>query len=162
MQKKTKPKQPQAAVILTIALLAAVAFALVIAFIVSSAAADDVSSSVSGQSYAAEVAAALEGSDAFIGEALIADQDCIACHVLGDGAVAPLFAGIADRAAEQRPPLSAEQYLYEAIMYPGAYVLEGYANSMPNHYSQRLSQQEIGHIIAYLLTAADEAVDSQN
>ena len=52
--------------------------------------------------------------------------------------------------------------LNSIFMYPGAYVLEGYANSMPNHYSQRLSQQEIGHIIAYLLTAADEAGDSQN
>lgn len=160
MRKKTKPKQPQAAVILTIALLVTVVFALVIAFIVSSAAAANVSASVSGQAYAAEAAAALEGSAASLGETLIADQNCIACHVLGNGAVAPLFAGIADRAAEQRPPLSAEQYLYEAIVYPGAYVLEGYANSMPNHYRQRLSQQEIGHIIAYLLTVSDEADDS--
>ena len=160
-QKKTRSKQSQAAVILTIALLVIVAFVFVIAFIVSGAAAATVSSSVNGQSYAAEAAAALEGSVASIGETLIEDQNCIACHVLGNGTAAPLFTGIADRAAQERPPLSAEQYLYEAIMYPGVYVLEAYPNSMPNDYDDRLSQQEIGHIVAYLLTLSDEAGDSR-
>ena len=160
-QKKARSKQSQAAVILTIALFAVVAFVFVIAFIVTSAAAT-VPSPAGSQSYAAEAAAALEGSSAAIGEALVAEQNCIACHALGNGALAPLFAGIADRAAERRRPLSAEQYLYEAIMYPGAHVLEAYANSMPNDYDDRLSQQEIGHIIAYLLTLSDEAGDSQN
>ncbi len=161
-QKKARSKQSQAAVILTIALFAVVAFVFVIAFIVTSAAAATVPSPANSQSYAAEAAAALEGSSAATGEALVADQNCIACHALGNGALAPLFAGIADRAAERRRPLSAEQYLYEAIMYPGAYVLEAYANSMPNDYDDRLSQQEIGHIIAYLLTLSDEAGDPQN
>lgn len=161
-QKKARSKQSQAAVILTIVLFAVVAFVFVIAFIVSSAAATVVPSPADSQSYAAEAAAALEGSSAAIGETLIAEQNCIACHVLGNGALAPLFAGIADRAAERRPPLSAEQYLYEAIMYPGAHILEAYANSMPNDYDDRLSQQEIGHIIAYLLTLSNEADDSQN
>lgn len=160
-QKKARSKQSQAAVILTIALFAVVAFVFVIAFIVSSAAAD-VPSPADSQSHAAEAAAALEDSSAAIGETLIAEQNCIACHVLGNGALAPLFAGIADRAAERRRPLSAEQYLYEAIMYPGAHILEAYANSMPNDYDDRLSQQEIGHIIAYLLTLSNEADDSQN
>ena len=154
-QTNTKPKQTQAALILTIALLAAVAFVFVITLVISSATDTD-ASSVNQQSYAAEAAAALEGSRPSAGAALIEDHACAACHVLGNGAVAPLFDGIADRAAQQRPPLSAEQYLYEAIVYPAAYILKPYANAMPNDYDLRLSQQEIGHIIAYLMTLSTE------
>ncbi len=159
-QKRTPSKQTQAPLVLAVTLLVTVAFVFVIVFIVSSTSVAPVPSSVEGQSYAAEVAAALEGSVASTGAALADEQNCGACHVLGDGRVAPLFTGIADRAAEQRPPLSAEQYLYEAIMYPGVYVLEPYPNSMPDYYDERLSQQEIGHIIAYLLTLSDEADNS--
>ncbi len=159
-QKRTPSKQTQASLVLAVTLFVAVSFVFVIVFIVSSTSVAPVPSSVEGQSYAAEVAAALEGSVASIGAALTDEQNCGACHVLGDGRAAPLFTGIADRAAEQRPPLSAEQYLYEAIMYPGVYVLEPYPNSMPDYYDERLSQQEIGHIIAYLLTLSDEADNS--
>ena len=156
-EKNAKPKQTQIALILTVALLVSAAFVFVIAFIVSSAPRATVPLPTDGQPYAAEVAAALEGSHAEIGAALIEDSDCAACHVLGDGTVAPHFDGIANRAARQRPPLSAEQYLYEAIVYPGAYVLEPYANAMPNNYSDRLSQQEIGHIIAWLMTLSEDS-----
>ncbi len=159
-QKRTQAKQAQAALVLAVTLFVAVVFVFVIAFIVGGTSVAPVPSSVDGQLYAAEVAAALEGSVASTGAILADEQNCGACHVLGDGRAAPLFRGIADRAAEQRPPLSAEQYLYEAIMYPGVYVLEPYPNSMPDHYDERLSQQEIGHIIAYLLTLSDEAGNS--
>lgn len=154
-QTNTKSKQTQAALILTIALLAGGAFVFVIALVISGAANAD-ASSINQQSYAAETAAALEGAMPSAGAALIKDHACVACHALGNGAVAPLFDGIADRAAQQRPPLSAEQYLYESIAHPAAYILEPYANAMPNDYDLRLSQQEIGHIIAYLMTLATE------
>ncbi len=155
-QTNTKSKQTQAALILTIALLAAVAFVFVIALVISSATNTD-AAPINQQSYAAEAAAALKGAVPSAGAALIEDHACIACHALGNGAVAPLFDGIADRAAQQRPPLSAEQYLYESIAHPAAYILEPYANAMPNDYDLRLSQQEIGHIIAYLMTLSTES-----
>ncbi len=147
---RTKPK-----VALALFAVVLIAFVLLIAYILidnSSGA----STTLTEESYAAEVAAALEGADAFIGGGLINEYECYTCHVLGDGSLSPLFDGIGNFAAERRPPLSAEQYLYEAIVFPGVFLVEDYSDSMPNNYDEQLSEQEVGHIIAYLLTLTEE------
>lgn len=110
--------------------------------------------------YAAELAAALADADAAIGAQLSGANDCGLCHLDGDGSAAPLYHGLADSAAERRPPLSAEQYLYESILFPAVHLVEGYTNAMPNNYADRLSQQEIGHLIAYLLTFSADNQDA--
>ena len=69
--------------------------------------------------------------------------------------MAPRFDGIADCAGNRRANLPAAQYLFESIVHPGAYLVESYANAMPGNYADRLSNEEIGHIIAYLLNAVD-------
>lgn len=149
-----KPADKRA--VIGITLVALSAFAVVIAGVISSSNASE-TSDIEADAYATEVAAALVDADAGIGADLAEAQDCGLCHVQGEGRLAPLFAGLADFAPERRPPLSAEQYLYEAILFPGAHLVEGYTNAMPNNYAERLSRQEIGHIIAYLLTfTADE------
>ena len=71
---------------------------------------------------------------------------------VGGGPRRASFVGVADRAATRRPPLTAAQYLYESIISPGAYLVEGYANAMPANFAGRLTQAEIGRIIAYLLS----------
>lgn len=101
---------------------------------------------------ATHVALALQDASAARGEALIVEYACSVCHIAGGGRVAPPFAGIADRAASRRPHLSAGQYLFESIVQPGDYLVAGYANAMPGNFANRLSQADIGHIIAYLLT----------
>ena len=105
------------------------------------------------------VALALQDASATRGEALIVEYACSVCHIAGGDRVAPPFAGIADRAASRRPHLSAGQYLFESIVQPGDYLVAGYANAMPGNFANRLSQADIGHIIAYLLTlsAADSS-----
>lgn len=105
--------------------------------------------------FADDVLAALDGALAEEGDALVAQYGCIACHVLGDRRIAPRFAGIANRAGARRPPLSAEQYLFESIVDPGLFRVEAYANAMPANYADRLSREEIGHIIAFLLTLTE-------
>lgn len=155
-----KAKPTKGPVIFTIILVVFFAFIFLIAFVISSTSIDNAPTTVTADSYLVEVQTALEGADPTIGEQLIADQNCTVCHVLGDGKVAPLFTGIANRASERHPPLGAEQYLYEAIMFPSAFVLADYANSMPNNYGDLLTQQEIGHIIAYLLTLTEETSES--
>ncbi|MBC8099359.1 MAG: hypothetical protein H7Y11_07945, partial [Armatimonadetes bacterium] len=55
------------------------------------------------------------------------------------------------RTATRRPPLTAEAYLYESILYPTAYEVEGYTGQMPRTYGE-LSDRDLGDIIAYLLT----------
>ena len=101
---------------------------------------------------AAHLAAALQDASATLGEALIGEYACSACHITGGGRVAPPFDGIADRAGSRRPGMSAGQYLYDSILQPGSYLVAGYANAMPGNFANRLSQADIGHIIAYLLT----------
>lgn len=77
--------------------------------------------------------------------------ECYACHIAGSGNVAPSFEGLGELAAQRRAPMTAEAYLYEAIVYPAVHVVDGYAASMPANYGTRLSEQELGDIIAYLL-----------
>lgn len=159
-QNTSKKNTPNAAVVLTIALMVIFAFIFLIAFVISSTSTGDAPTIVNENTYLAEVNAALEGADPAIGEQLIEAQTCHVCHVLGDGTVAPLFVGIANRAGDRHPPLGAEQYLYEAITHPGSFLVEGYTNSMPNNFSDVLTQQEIGHIISYLLTLTEEPDES--
>ncbi len=135
--------------IAAIALLALIVFVAIIVTVLSNTAPG--SSEINAQSYAEEVAAALANADTQLGGDLVYELECDLCHLQGDGSVSPLFFGLADVAAERRPPLSAEQYLYEAILFPALHLVEGYSNSMPNNYQERLSQQDVGHIIAYLL-----------
>ncbi len=106
------------------------------------------------QSYMDRVDVLLARADPTRGDELLARFDCVACHRAGAvNGVAPAFSGIAARAAERRPPLSAAAYLYESITRPQAHIVEGFVGAMPQDYAARLTDQQLGDIIAYLLTA---------
>ncbi len=112
-----------------------------------------VAGELTSDTYMDKVTALLQGADAARGAVLVEQVGCTACH--REGAVnhiAPSYDGIAERAATRRPPLSAAAYIYESITQPLAYVVEGYNPSMPQNFAQRLSEQDLGDIIAYLLT----------
>lgn len=88
------------------------------------------------------------------GLAVIEKYACAACHVsVGQSDLAPSFAGLSAIAATRRPPLSAQAYVYEAIVAPQAHLVEGYFGTMPS-YSTRMSTQELGDVIAFLLSPA--------
>ena len=148
-QSLTKTNQKQR--ILVVAILALAGFALLLALVISATSSSGAQTPAT-DAYAAELAAALAGADARIGEALITETDCATCHLTGDGSAAPRFDGLGSLARQRRPPLSAEQYLYEAILFPAAHLLDGYANAMPSNYGDRFPPGDIGHMIAYLLT----------
>lgn len=152
-------RRPRPKAALAVVALVLIAFVLLIAYVLVENSSGGPSETLSEDSYAAELALAMEGADADIGAGLINEYECYTCHVLGDGSQSPLFDGIGKFASERRPPLSATQYLYEATVYPGAFIVEGYSDSMPNNYDERLSEQEVGHIIAYLLTLTEEPPD---
>lgn len=160
MTQEKKAGASRGTVVITLILVAIFAVIFIIAFVVSSGATSSDVTTITADSYREEVDIALEGADPSIAEALIEAHNCAVCHVLGNGTVAPLFAGIATHVGERRPPLSAEQYLYESIMYPGRFVVEGFANAMPNNYHNELTQTEIGSIIAYLMTLDEEVAKS--
>src|SRR5881409_559822 len=53
-------------------------------------------------------------------------------HRIGQkGTRAPDLAGIGARAGKTKPGMSAKQYILESLLQPGAYVVEGYPNIMP-------------------------------
>lgn len=140
------------ALAITVALLILFTLVFLGAFVATNVASSTRSPAVVAQQYAPEVAIALGSASAAEGEVLIEAFQCSICHILGDKRVAPRFEGIAERAGNRRAHLGAPQYLFESIVHPGAYLVEGYANAMPGNYADRLSKEEIGHIIVYLLT----------
>ncbi len=50
------------------------------------------------------------------------------------------------------PGLSAEEYLRESIVDPGAFVAEGYSDAMPKGFKILLSEEDIDSLVVFLLT----------
>ncbi len=91
------------------------------------------------------------------GGGVIATPGCSFCHSL-DGSEkvatlrAPTWQGISGRAGDRVSGLSAEEYLRESIVDPGAFVVEGYSDGMPKSFRLLLSEEDIGNLVAFLLT----------
>lgn len=85
-------------------------------------------------------------------EAINGAPSCSTCHSLdGTGVVGPSLQGYAARAATETD-LSAEAYTYQSIVQPAAHIVAGFQNVMYGQYGQKLSQQQLADLIAYLLT----------
>jgi mono/diheme cytochrome c family protein len=95
----------------------------------------------------------LADADPERGPQLVQRHGCNACHA-GEsaGRLAPGFDGLGRVAVQRRPPLQAEAYIYESIIHPGTYVVDGFQNNMPRIYEAQIPEDELGDIIAYLLT----------
>ncbi len=85
------------------------------------------------------------------GAALIVSKTCSACHREESGSVGPSFIGIVDYAGTLRSGYTAEGYILESILDPGAYLYDNYTDSMPALGTQ-LSDQELADVMAYLMT----------
>ncbi len=95
---------------------------------------------------------AMPDGDALNGEAVFA-ANCMGCHSLdGTAGAGPSVAGMATRAGDTVEDTSARDYLYDALVMPSLYVVEGYADFMPPTYGESLSDAEIDDLIAYLMT----------
>ena len=141
-------------IVVGIVLLVGFAIVFVIVFILASRPPENPpATELTADTYMDVVTPLLAEANAANGEALLTQFGCAACHITGAANnIAPAFTGIAERAAERRPPLTAEAYIYESIIHPTAYLVESYAPSMAQDYRERLSDSELGDIIAYLLT----------
>ena len=85
------------------------------------------------------------------GESLFVSQACSGCHRTdSETLTGPGMSSIAERAAERKPPLSAEEYMAESILDPGAFVVEGFDPLMPSIVG--LTDQDVADLIAYLKT----------
>ncbi len=86
-------------------------------------------------------------------------RSCASCHSLERDVIiiGPSLWGIADRAWHRVIGLSADQYLRESIVNPGAFVVEGFTDVMQKNFGEVLSSDEIGDLLAFLLTLQEEA-----
>jgi cytochrome c551/c552 len=95
----------------------------------------------------------LPAGDASNGQALFRSEGCFACHALesDESGVGPSLAGIAERAAAHNG--SAEAYLVESIVDPDAYIVDGFQDGiMPQGFGQRLTEQQLADLVAFLLS----------
>ena len=101
-----------------------------------------------------DIESELPEGDPALGQALFEGElGCAGCHVAGADVVAPDIQGIATRAAARVPGMSAEDYLRQSVILPGAYVVEGYDPTMSTlNYGDRLTPQDVADLIAYMLT----------
>jgi hypothetical protein len=59
---------------------------------------------------------------------------------------------LADRAGSTRTGYNAENYIYESIISPDAFLAPGFPRGiMPDNHGQRLSEQEIADLTAFLM-----------
>ena len=102
-----------------------------------------------------EAYTALPAGDASAGEATFTAKACVSCHSLQPDVtiVGPSQAGVAVRAGSRKPGLTAELYIYESIISPSAYLVEGFQDGlMPKTFRETLTPQELADVIAFLLT----------
>ena len=80
---------------------------------------------------------------------------CATCHSVEPGKVlvGPSLAGVSLRAQTRIPGKPAIEYLYECIVDPSAYVVEGFSSgTMYQNFKNVLTEEEIDNLVAYLLT----------
>jgi cytochrome c oxidase subunit 2 len=86
--------------------------------------------------------------------ARVYEVQCQGCHsVDGSEKVGPTFLALygADRPLQSGNTVeAAEEYIRDSILNPGAQVVEGYSNIMPQVFGDTLSQEEIDGLVAYI------------
>lgn len=78
---------------------------------------------------------------------------CANCHSGEDGATGPSLFGMSDVAGSRVEGLSAEEYLYQSIVDPSAYVVDGYNDIMPGDYADQFTEHEINSLVEFIMIA---------
>ena len=99
--------------------------------------------------------AAIKAGDPDAGAQISQLNGCIGCHSLEKGGqlVGPSWYGAANHAIGRVEGESPAYYLYQSIVNSGAYVVPTYPSGvMPQNYGEILSSEDLGNLVAYLLT----------
>jgi cytochrome c oxidase subunit 2 len=91
------------------------------------------------------------------GGGVLSKPGCVHCHSI-DGSehtdnvtrLAPSWLGTSQLAAERVPGQSAEEYLRESIMSPGAFIVDGYEDRMLS-FRYALNDDDLESLIAFIL-----------
>ncbi len=77
---------------------------------------------------------------------------CSNCHATdASRSTGPSLAGYASAAANRVNNQSVAEYTFLSIVRPARHVVRGYSNVMYSQYADKLSQQEVADLIAFLL-----------
>jgi cytochrome c2 len=77
---------------------------------------------------------------------------CTTCHGIGRAGRGPDLAGVGGRAGTRKPGMPATKYLVESLLNPGAFVVPGFPNIMPNVSKPPigLNRSEVWAAVAFL------------
>jgi mono/diheme cytochrome c family protein len=88
------------------------------------------------------------------GDQIFTAAGCAGCHKFAPagstGTIGPSLDELASAAGDREPGKSAEDYLRESLTDPGAFLVEGYGDSMPS-FEGRLTDEQIQALVDYLL-----------
>lgn len=112
------------------------------------------------------VVAAIEAGDPIEGMEISALQGCEGCHSLEEGEIlsGPSWYDIGNTAVGRVDGQGPALYLYNSIMQPNSFIVRRYdADVMPSDFSEKLTTEEIGHLIALLISQAqtEETEDTE-
>lgn len=100
---------------------------------------------------------AVANADPALGEQLFTMNPvtpCNTCHLTDSEAmlVGPGLLNISERAETRIEGVTAEEYLYESIVHPNDFIVEGFAGAMPTNYGDTMTDDEIYALVAYLMS----------
>ena len=87
------------------------------------------------------------------GQQVYRQKSCASCHQIGGdgGTVGPPLTHIGTVAASRKPGASAEDYIRESLLDPGAYVVPGFPDTMPRGLVRDMSQEDFDDLVLFLL-----------
>ncbi|MBM3942714.1 MAG: c-type cytochrome [SAR202 cluster bacterium] len=99
----------------------------------------------------------LEQGDKSRGQKLFSSVGCIGCHTVDNvgGNVGPDLSQVASRAPERAATqglAAPELYFVQSVVYPKAYVVQGFTPVMPNWKELQLTEKDLADIVTYLKT----------
>lgn len=89
------------------------------------------------------------------GQRIFISAQCASCHTVTGNprSIGPDLKGIAAQVAAAHPDVDVAAFLRESIVDVMAFVPDGYSGDlMPRNYATLLTQDEIGDLVAYMLT----------
>lgn len=96
--------------------------------------------------------------------ALLESNQCLSCHMVGDrgnSLAGPSLNGLSERIDTYGLDQSAEEYVYEALVNPAAYLPDSCPNgqcvNMMPSYADRLSEDQLNAMVAFLLNLPAES-----
>lgn len=98
-------------------------------------------------------AAGLPAGNATRGKTLFAQNACSSCHAIAKDQVlvGPSLYGIWNTAAARKSGMAAKDYLFESILSPNAFVVNGFSQGlMPTSFAQSLTAQQLADLMAYM------------